>query len=63
MWKLRTRDNKIRQWAELGELQSISDAALRVLELESDRFRALFFYVDGDPLTEISDATILCRME
>jgi hypothetical protein len=36
MWKLSGRDNKIRQWAELGEFQSISDAARRVLELERD---------------------------
>jgi hypothetical protein len=29
MWKLTARDNKIRQWADLGEFQSISHAARR----------------------------------
>lgn len=41
MWKLSERDNKIRQWAELGEFQSIRDAARRVLELENDRAAAI----------------------
>ena len=41
MWKLSGRDNKIRQWAELGEFQSIRDAARRVLELENDRAAAI----------------------
>ena len=59
MWKLSGRDNKIREWAELGELQSISDAAQRVLELERDPLRALFFRVYVDPPGEKSDAEIL----
>ena len=63
MWKLRGRDNKIRQWAELGEFQSISDAARRVLELEGDPLGALFFRVYVDPPGEKSDAEILCRLE
>jgi hypothetical protein len=44
------RDNKIKQWSELGEFQNISDAARRVLELEGDRLGALFFRVYVDPL-------------
>jgi hypothetical protein len=52
------RDNKIRQWAELGEFQSISDAARRVLELERDPLSALFFRVYVDPPGEKSDAEI-----
>ena len=63
MWKLSSRDNKIKQWAELGECQSISDAAARILELEGDRNGALFFRVYVDPLIEQSDAEILCRLE
>jgi hypothetical protein len=63
MWKLRARDNKIRQWAELGEFQSISDAARRVLELERDPLSALFFRVYVDPPGEKSDAEILRRLE
>jgi hypothetical protein len=66
-WKLRGRDNKIRQWAELGEFQSINDAARRVLELERDPLGeprgALFFRVYADPLADKSDAEILCRLE
>jgi hypothetical protein len=34
MWKLSARDDRVRQWAELGEFQSIQDAAARVLELK-----------------------------
>jgi hypothetical protein len=63
MWKLSGRDNKIRQWAELGEFQSISDAARRVLELERDPLGALFFRVYVDPPGEKSDAELLCRLE
>jgi hypothetical protein len=63
MWKLSGRDNKIRQWAELGEFQSISDAARRVLELECDPLGALFFRVYVDPPAAKSDAEILCRLE
>ena len=63
MWKLSGRDNKIRQWAELGEFQSIAPAARRVLELESDPNGALVFRVYADPLREKSDAEILCRLE
>ena len=57
------RDNKIRQWAELGEFQSISDAARRLLELEGDPLGALFFRVYVDPPGEKSDAQILCLLE
>jgi len=63
MWKLSGRDNKIRQWAELGEFQSISGAARRVLELERDPLGALFFRVYVDPPGEKSDAELLCRLE
>jgi hypothetical protein len=63
MWKLSGRDNKVRQWAELGEFQSISDAARRLLELENDPLGALFFRVYVDPPGEKSDAGILCRLE
>jgi hypothetical protein len=53
-----------REWAELGEFQSISDAARRVLELEGDRRGTLFFRVYVEALIEQkSDATILCRLE
>jgi hypothetical protein len=63
MWKLSGRDNKIRQWKELGEFQSISDAARRVLELEGNHLGSLFFRVYADPLIEKSNAEILCRLE
>ncbi len=63
MWKLSGRDHKIRQWAELGEFHSISDAALRVLELEGDPLGALFFRVYLDPPGAKWDAEILCRLE
>jgi hypothetical protein len=63
MWKLTGRDNKLKQWSELGEFQNISDAARRVLELEGDRLGALFFRVYVDPLGEKSDAEILWRLE
>jgi hypothetical protein len=63
MWKLSGRDNKIRQWAELGEYQCISDAARHILKLESDPHGALFFRVYADPLAPKSDAEILCRLE
>jgi len=63
MWKLSGRDNKIRQWAELGEFQSVSNAARRVLELELDPLGALFFRVYVDPSGEKSDAEIRCRLE
>ena len=63
MWKLSARDNKIRQWAELGEFQNINAAARRVLELEDDPPGALFFRVYVDPPGEKSDAEILCRLE
>ena len=63
MWKLSGRDNKIRQWAELGEFQSINDAARRVLELEGDPLGALFFRIYAHPPGDKSDAEILCRLE
>ena len=63
MWKLSARYNKLKQWVELGEFQSISDAAERVLELEGSN-GALFFRVYVDPITaEQSDADILSRLE
>ena len=62
MGKLSGRDNKIKQWSELGEFQSIGDAAQRVLELEGDRLGALFFRVYVDPPGEKSDE-ILGRLE
>jgi hypothetical protein len=63
MWKLSSRDNKIKQWAEHSECQSISDAAARILELEGDGNGSMFFRVYVDPLIEQSDAEILCRLE
>ncbi len=64
MWKLSGRDNKIRQWAELGEFQNINDAARHVLKLEGHHpLPALFFRVYADPLSDKSDAEILCRLE
>ena len=63
MWKLSGRDNKIRQWAELGQFPSIAQAAQRVLELERDPLGALFFRIYVDPPGEKSDAEILCRLE
>jgi hypothetical protein len=66
MWKLRGRDNKIKQWSEYGEFQNLADAAERILELEGDPNGALFFrvYVDPNPLTgETADAEILSRLE
>jgi hypothetical protein len=63
MWKLSGRDNKMRQWAGLGEFHSISAAARRVLELEGDPLGALFFRVYVDPLGDKSDAELLCRLE
>ena len=65
MWKLSARDNKNRQWAELGEFQCVNDAARHILKLESagDPHGALFFRVYVDPLGEKSDAEILCRLE
>jgi hypothetical protein len=57
------RDNKIKQWAELGEFQSIGDAARGVLELERRPLGALFFRVYVDPPGAKSDAEILCRLE
>jgi hypothetical protein len=62
MWKLSGRDNKIRQWADLGEFQ-INDSARRVLELEGDPLGALFFRIYVDPPGDKSDAEILCRLE
>jgi hypothetical protein len=50
MWKLSARDNKLKQWAELGEFASIADDARRVLELEGDPLSALFFRVYDDPV-------------
>jgi hypothetical protein len=70
MWKLRGRDNKIKQWTEYGDFHNIADAAERILELEGDPNGALFFrvYVDTNPLTAVvvtgtADAEILSRLE
>jgi hypothetical protein len=63
MWRLKMRDNVIREWVELGEYPSISAGARRVLELEGDRLGAVFFRVYADPLADKSDAAILCRLE
>ena len=45
MWKLRGRDNRIKQWSEYGEFHNIADAAKRILELEDDPNGALFFEI------------------
>ncbi|MFZ3238578.1 MAG: hypothetical protein WA417_08030 [Stellaceae bacterium] len=65
MWKLSARDNKIRQWAELGDFQSVNDAARHILKLErpGEPPGALFFRVYVDPLMGKSDPEILCRLE
>lgn len=70
MWKLRGRDNKIKQWSEHGDFQNIADAAGHILELEGDPNGALFLriHVDPNPLTAIAvtgttDAEILSRLE
>jgi hypothetical protein len=66
MWKLRGRDNKIKQWSEYGEFHNIADAAARILELEGDPNGALFLraYVDPNPITgKTADAEILSRLE
>jgi hypothetical protein len=63
MWKLRGRDNKIRQWADLGEFRSIEDAAHFILQLEEDESGALFLRVYADPAGDKSDAEILSRLE
>jgi hypothetical protein len=67
MWKLSGRDNKIRQWAELGEFQSISHAPRHILKLEPDPRGpppgALFFRLYVDPLMGKADAEILGRLE
>jgi hypothetical protein len=66
MWKLRGRDNKIKQWSEYGDFHNIADAARRILELEGDPHAALFFrvYVDPSPLTgKTADPEILSRLE
>jgi hypothetical protein len=63
MWKLSARDNKLKQWAELGEFQCITDAAQHILKLESNPRGALFFRLYVDPLAPKSDAEILCRLE
>jgi hypothetical protein len=64
MWKLRGRDNKSRQRAELGEFQNISDAARHVLKVEGPPYPALFFRVYIDPTTGAkSDVEILSRVE
>jgi hypothetical protein len=70
MWKLRGRDNKLKQWAEHGDFHNIADAARRILELEGDPHGSLFFrvYVDPNPLTAAAvtgteDAEIFSRLE
>jgi hypothetical protein len=63
MWKLNARDNKIRQWSELGEFQTLNDAAHRILELEGEPLASLFFRVYVDPPFGKSDADILSRLE
>jgi hypothetical protein len=50
MWKLSRRDNDIRQWAELGEFESINDAARQVLKLEG-----------YNPLPAVFSASMLTR--
>ena len=50
MWHLSMRGEKVREWTELGEFQSISDAASRVRKLEGNLNPAIFFRVYVDPL-------------
>jgi hypothetical protein len=66
MWRLSMRENKIRDWVELGTFAGIGPAARRVLELERDPTQpigAVFFRVYADPVMEKSDAEILSRLE
>jgi hypothetical protein len=50
MWLLSMRDHKFRQWSDVGEFQTISDAAERILKLEGDGAISLFFKIYVDPL-------------
>lgn len=64
MWQLRMRGEKVRDWVELGDFESINPAAQRVLELEGDERRgSIFLRVYIDPAFEKSDAEILSRLE
>jgi hypothetical protein len=64
MWKLQSRDNKNRQWKELGNVSGITDAAALVLKEDANNNGALFFSVYVDPLiTDKTDAELLCRLE
>jgi hypothetical protein len=42
MWKLSLRGDEVREWSELGNFQSISDATRQVLKLENHANGALF---------------------
>jgi hypothetical protein len=65
MWTLKRRDDrKGRQWSELGTVDSLSDGAARILEMEGDRNGTLFFRVYVDPLAESgSDTKTFSRLE
>lgn len=65
MWQLSVRDEN-RQWADLGNFDSIGFAALRVIKLESDPTEpigSIFFRVYAEPFMEKFDAEILSRLE
>lgn len=70
MWILRGRDNKTKEWSNLGEFQSVADATARILALEGD-LRNVLYHPDcgisfrvrfglGNP---VSDADLFSRLE
>jgi hypothetical protein len=67
MWKLHAYDDKTREWSEIGQFQSLRDAARGISKLEHDPHGAprggLFFRFYIDPLSEQSDAEILSHLE
>jgi hypothetical protein len=63
MWKLHAYDDKTREWSEVGQFQSLQDAASGICKLERDPHGGLFFRFYIDPLIEQSDAEILSHLE
>jgi hypothetical protein len=68
MWKLRGRDNKIKEWSEYGDVQNIADAVRRINELEGKQsYESAHLRVYVDPTGALpnhdTDAGILSRLE
>jgi hypothetical protein len=65
MWKLHACDDKTREWSEIGQFQSLNDAARHISKIERDPHGPLRgglffrFYI----LIEQSDAEILSHLE